>query len=333
MFSRILPAIAAFTAIVAIAAAPAIGSSAAAPSSGLVFKCPPVVGGAADSGLSLEAPAEVAEYRLVSFRVRNVPASAAVLWEVSPSEAADVEESGERLIMTAPPGTYRVVALVVDAVGGKTVAKRLRATVTVRGKTPPAAPPKGDKPKTAATKDALGRISFTGPRGTNGCTATVMHPRLADGRYHVLTASHCLPADTGSGRMRCSNGKVYDVTIAAVDRKPDVAWLIMSDPGEDLPAARLADAVPEAGSRVWHAGFGFDRPGNREDGEVGNFYTASGRQGYILNVSSGDSGGAIFDDATGHVLGPVCCTDAVASKAKMLAGNPSHCARLRPPIE
>jgi hypothetical protein len=84
---------------------------------------------------------------------------------------------------------------------------------------------------------------------------------------------------------------------------------------------KLAERSPVAGAKVWHAGYGIDRPENREEGLRGNSTTASGKLEFILSVSSGDSGGPIIDARTEEIVSCVCCTQARGKLAPMYGAS------------
>lgn len=75
-----------------------------------------------------------------------------------------------------------------------------------------------------------------------------------------------------------------------------------------LPHALAAEKSPPVGTRIWHAGYGVDVPGNREDGSVTGAPDGNGQLRFRLSVSSGDSGGGIVIDDSGRVVSSVCCT-------------------------
>jgi len=143
----------------------------------------------------------------------------------------------------------------------------------------------------------------------------VIGPRRSDGRWNVLTAAHCVRGTPQSGKMRLRDGRQLTVSVAAKDEASDTCWLITDRSHDQLPFALLADKLPEKGQKVWHAGFGVDQPGNREDGEVIVSSTGYGQTQFYMSVSSGDSGGGIALDEGGRVLASVCCTEAKGRKA------------------
>jgi hypothetical protein len=101
--------------------------------------------------LKIEAPATVPSGKLVRVTLLNLPADAAVVWDVFPEELADVEELPDgRLYFTGPAGEYRIKA---RAIVGKLVTTA-RATVTI-GDGEDAKPKPKPKPGPAPAPDNL----------------------------------------------------------------------------------------------------------------------------------------------------------------------------------
>lgn len=168
---------------------------------------------------------------------------------------------------------------------------------------PPVVPPVIPQPM-PNPPGAIGRIQF----GRNGCSCTVIGPRRVDGRWWVLTAAHCIERVGQAGMMKLRDGRTVAVTVVSYDRTCDAAWLQTETRNEEYPYAFLADSSPPLGAPVWHAGFGVDKPGNRELGKVVGLADKSGKLRFTLSVSSGDSGGGIVLDERGYVVSCVCCT-------------------------
>lgn len=187
---------------------------------------------------------------------------------------------------------------------------------------PPVVPPK-PSPNTPA---AIVRITF----GNSGCSATVIGDRNADGTYDVLTAAHCVSSIGQRGTMRLKDGRTGGIRVVNIDRKADVCWCVTEVNSEVYPFAVLAATTPAIGTRVWHAGYGVDIPGNREDGVVEAGQDGNGQVRYRLSVSSGDSGGGICVNEKNEVLSPVCCTTARGQVAQVWGASPESCARARP---
>jgi S1-C subfamily serine protease len=162
-------------------------------------------------------------------------------------------------------------------------------------------------------------------------TATVVWPRRADGRWDVLTAAHCFPDGKTEGTVTLKDGRTFAVTLTHRCERSDLAWCVTRRKSCFMPWAKLGqDAKP--GDRVWHNGFGWDKPGNTERGTStgGNGHEPAPRLFFELNVSQGDSGGGVFDAQTGLLVGVVSSTSAPAQKASMSAGPASSAAACRP---
>lgn len=191
----------------------------------------------------------------------------------------------------------------------------------------PEKPPIGPSPEAKPdTPRALAKIQF----GNAGCTATVIGPRRDDGRYWVLTASHCVERIGQHGSMRLLDGRTTGLTVMAFDRRADCCWCVTETNSQVYPFANLAEAAPPVGSRVWHAGYGVDRPGNREDGTVEAMPDANGQIRFRLNVSSGDSGGGICTNDAGEVVSCVCCTTERGALGSVWGAGPDAIRRARP---
>lgn len=190
----------------------------------------------------------------------------------------------------------------------------------------PECPPKQEPPKPPTNPTAaIAQIQF----GNAGCTAAPIAPRRKDGRWDVLTASHCVPNVGGRGTMVFKDGRRVGVTVAALDRTADWCWLT-TDTADDLPYLTLAAASPKKGEAVWHAGYGIDKPTNREDGEATGVHTAEGQQEFVLSVSSGDSGGPVMLNSTNEVVTSVCCTQARGQRVPMYGSTTERIRAGRP---
>lgn len=176
--------------------------------------------------------------------------------------------------------------------------------------------------------DAIGQTRF----GNSGCTASIIGPIYSDDNFlNILTAAHCMKLGD-KGQMKLKDGRVLAVKCVTRDADADCAWLQAGNPGGNIPYLLLADESPEPGSKVWHQGYGIDKPGNKEIGQFRGV-TASGKQcEYTLSVSPGDSGGAIVLDAHSRVLSPVCCTTRLGAKGDVWGATPQACAAIKPSV-
>jgi hypothetical protein len=278
----------------------------------------------------------VKPYSLVKFSVSNVPEKAALRWKVTPSAGVSKATTSEdRLEFAAPPGTYTVELLVLIITDGKPVFEEHSATVEIEkpcDKLPPAPSPEPKpEPKPSAGKldavNALGRIQF----GSAGCTATIIGPRRPDGRWDVLTAAHCVKHVGDRGTMKLKDGRTIGITTAVVNTTADCCWCVTDAADlENVSYAVIAEKNPAVGVKIWHMGYGIDKPGNREDGEVTSGQNADGQIRMFLSVSSGDSGGGIFRVDTNEVISCVCCTSARGSAANVWGCSAEVARRLRP---
>jgi hypothetical protein len=130
--------------------------------------------------------------------------------------------------------------------------------------------------------------------------------------------------------MSLKNGKRFGVQVVAHHPTQDIAWLVTTEPQEDLPYAMLARSNPHANAKVWHMGYGVDNPGNREEGFVVTPETNRGQTQFRLSVSSGDSGGGILLAATDEVISTVCCTSARGRFADVWGGSCQQARKTRP---
>lgn len=272
---------------------------------------------------------EYPPHSLVRLKAEGVDPKAAILWRVYPSKDVHRATTPRDVFeFAARPGNYRVELLVISGSpeGGLRVDEDL-----VEVKIGPAPPddPKPDLPQHGKLDppNALGRIRF----GNAGCTATVIGPRRPDGRWDVLTAAHCISGIGARGTMVMKDGRNIAVRAVTHDRTPDVCWLVTEQSVEDMPYALLAEDNPGVGVKVWHAGYGVDKPGNREDGEVSASENGQGQIRFTLSVSSGDSGGGILRVDDNRVVSTVCCTSGMARKVSMWGGSTAVIRRTRPP--
>lgn len=290
-------------------------------------------------GLSVEGDLAVAEHRLGRLEAKGVSDSAQVRWRVP--AGLSVWKHGRVLVFTGEPGAYRVELLVIDF--ERKAFEETEVNVTIGGRDFPAPPvpppaPKPPEPKPPEPKPPEKPAPKAEPAkallklrvGSAGCTATVIGPRRPDGRWDILTASHCLDGNS-KGTVTTQDGRVLKVTKTAQDASADLCWLVTDDAVESLPFATLAAAVPASGTAVWHAGYGVHVPGNREDGKV---LGQDGQQVRMsLSVSSGDSGGGIFRSDTNELIASVCCTRSKGSVATMWGGSSVRAIALRPAVK
>lgn len=267
---------------------------------------------------------------LVRLSADKADPKAGLIWRVSPSKGVSRATNPRGIFeFVAPPGTYEVDLLAVTVIeGGQVDVRESQTVVTIGESTPPpdVKPPVPPAPKANALQ-ALCRLRV----GNAGCTATVIYPRRADGRWDIATASHCTGGVGTRGEVTLKDGRKLAVTITVHAKQPDLCWLVTDDATlADLPYAVMAAQEPEPGTAVWHAGYGVDQPGNREDGTVSASPDSNSQIRFNLSVSSGDSGGGIFRTDTNEWLSAVCCTASMARKGSMWGGSTMTAAKLRP---
>lgn len=179
--------------------------------------------------------------------------------------------------------------------------------------TPPCDPPAKPEPPKPKQPDPDPLNAIVQIRMSGGyCSACFIDVRRADKKQDMLTAAHCCKFVGERITWRARSGLTGGATVTSIDRQADCAWLVSDPMEQDHPFALLADQQPSPGTPCWHAGFGFDRPANRENGYVGNGPNPIGKVHLKISVSNGDSGGAFIETATGRVFSCVCCSDGVA---------------------
>lgn len=279
----------------------------------------------ADDPLAIVGPAKAAPYTLLEFRPSAMPAGAVADWTVSPEDRCDVRELADgRLILTGPPGAYRLRLRVDQVMDGRIVRQSARAAFTI-GDPPPVPPPPPDKPK-SQTPACIGRLRV----GNSGCTATPIWPRRADGKWDVLTAAHCTAAVGTKGTLTMKDGKTLEMTVSARNTRADISWFVTDRSDIDqLAYGVLAASDPPPGAPVWQAGYGVSTNTVRKDG-VTRGATPDGQLSFTLFVSSGDSGGPIFRTDTSEIVACVCCTQGLGRETTMYGGSSTTAWQMRP---
>lgn len=301
--------------------------------------------------LSIVGPATAAPYRIVDLSASGELTGRALIWDIAPEDSSDVREmAGGKLIFVGPPGVYRIKLRSILFRDGTVSVETARHTLTIAAPTPPvvtppavvppatkvpAQPGQPAQPGTAKIDalKALSQIRFptSKPNQSAMCTATVAYPQLPDGRWEVLTAAHCVPAVGTRGVLTTRDkSRTLSVTVATLDRRCDLAWLVTDEPVSDIYCAYIARENPPTGAPVWHSGYGIDRPENREDGRVKRGEDSTGKLTFTLSVSQGDSGGGVIRSDTGEVVSAVCCTPTVNPYGEMFGGSCRNAWRLRP---
>lgn len=260
-------------------------------------------------------------HSLVRLKAEGAAPGAAIVWRVYPR--ADVHRASTRpdvLEFAARPGVYEIECLIFTQRDGGLAAEELTTRVTIS--TAEAKPGAGKLDPINAT----GKLRFGGA----GCTATVIGPRRADGRWDVLTAAHCVGGVGDRGTITLKDGRTLGLKVAVHNEKADFAWAITDDAVEGLAYATLAAGEPAVGVKVWHQGYGIDKPGNREDGFVDAQADDAGQLRMVLSVSPGDSGSGVFRDDTGELVAVVCCTTGLGERVRMWGASSAVILKARP---
>lgn len=179
---------------------------------------------------------------------------------------------------------------------------------------PPPAPP----PPTSKPLEAIGRLVMQG----GYCSATVVSAPDKDGRQVLLSAAHCAKAVGDVYNFFPRSGSMVPVRVLSINREADACLLETDSLRSPLPYLLVAAETPAEGSKVFHAGFGIDNPGNVETGTILQRDTGAGQVMFSLSVSPGDSGGGICLDSSGAVVSPVCCTTRLAARGQVFGARP-----------
>lgn len=172
--------------------------------------------------------------------------------------------------------------------------------------------------------NAIGKLTFSG----GYCSATVVGPRLPDGRWVLVSAAHCFDRVGDTGTFVQRSGTSRPVRVVAIDKKADIV-ILHTDHGQGgMAFTNIASGTPPPGSKVFHGGFGRHIPGNREDGEVASLPNNSNQVKYRLSVSPGDSGGGICMTEEGKLLSPVCCTTRLDGPGEVWGGSPERISQM-----
>lgn len=210
-------------------------------------------------------------------------------------------------------GVGRVVEAVVDAVARRVEERPAKPPAVPPAEKPPAAVPEkpAEKPQPAAPEKPQPPSSYEPKRaavhfrsGSAGCSGTFLaigNPR----KYFLLTAAHCI---SGLG-VKCEiefEGRKLTGKVVARQASVDIALVTVEYDGPPLPVARIASSPPAVGDRLWHKGYGVDKPGNVEHGKVVTVGDADDPCWYTTRLSSGDSGSGQFREDTGELVALGC---------------------------
>lgn len=224
---------------------------------------------------------------------------------------------------TNPPSNWQdwlaLIARVLIIIFGAGTVSYVAST---RGCKPPPSPPTHQDPPENPPDaiNAIGRIAMS--RGY--CSGTVVSPRLPNGRWTIVSASHCFDRVGEEATFIPRKGSSFRVQVQAIDRRSDIAILNTVDSHTSLAYTTVAEATPPAGTPVLHAGFGVDKPGNVERGQILAGPNEAQQVRYRISVSPGDSGGGICITEKGHLLSPVCCTTCLGCTGDVWGGSPER---------
>jgi hypothetical protein len=274
----------------------------------------------APAPLKIQGPEKADPYKLVELQAVGDLDGKALLWDITPEDVADGRElPGGKFLFVGPPGTYKIKLRAIKLKDGQTTVETARLTVTIGS--PAAAAPKAN-PIQATARLRVGNAL---------CTATIIGPRRQDGKWDVLSASHCTGGVGSSGYIVLKDGRKLDLIVTVRQTTADVTWLVTTRADlADLPFALLATADAKPGTAIWQAGYGVDHPEQRQDGTVQSGPDGNGQMKLLLNVSHGDSGGGIFRADTAELIAIVCCTMEVNRTTTMWGCAASTARRLRP---
>lgn len=158
------------------------------------------------------------------------------------------------------------------------------------------------------------RSTYRISHGRSGCSATCVGRDSVDGSYILYTAAHCVDRIGDIVTVHVDSNTRIRSTVIGLDKVSD-ACVIRTQPTRiRLYSSRVYSGKASNGVRVWHIGYGIDKPGNREEGSIIGY--DSDRRQYMsdISVSSGDSGSGVHTVDGDYVVGTVCCTVSVGGR-------------------
>lgn len=167
-------------------------------------------------------------------------------------------------------------------------------------------------------EQAIGKLVL--PNGY--CSATCVSPPDAANQQLLLSASHCVKGVGDVVTFYPKSGQMVSARVIAFNKTADVILLKTTPVSSPLPFLNVAHTTPAVGTVVWHAGYGVDKPNNREEGKITKQDTGSQQVQFYLSVSPGDSGGGICLNQLNEVISPVCCTTNLAAPGSVYGGRP-----------
>lgn len=145
-------------------------------------------------------------------------------------------------------------------------------------------------------------LGLTKHNGSGNCSITVIGPRASDGYYYALFSRHCCRSRTTGFSVTVAHLKDHPAEIYARWADADIA-LIRFKSDQDVPHALLSSSPPQKGDKVWHKGYGVNRPGNIESGKVLSVGSVSNAMSHTVLLSGGDSGSGLFLEGTMWLVG------------------------------
>lgn len=136
--------------------------------------------------------------------------------------------------------------------------------------------------------------------GNSGCSGTLFRMDSSD-QYWLLTCGHCVHRNGETVYIR---GDTFQLTgvVERFNRQIDICLVRVNERGRQWPVAKIAETPPARGDRVWHHGFGVDRPGNIERGQITTVGDSRWACWYTTALSSGDSGSGQFLESNGELV-------------------------------
>ncbi len=172
--------------------------------------------------------------RMFRLRASGGPADAALIWDVYPEDAADIDDSDPRLLrFTAPPGTYKIK---LRSISGRDV-QTARLTVTVDGPLPgPPSPNPSPAPTPAPTASNTWLVVVDDTANRTVATGRVLGDLAF---WHSLEGigQHWHVFDKGEAEVAT---KGYAAAAAKVGLP---ALLVVSPDGKLLRAVKLPDTT------------------------------------------------------------------------------------------
>lgn len=188
--------------------------------------------------LKIVGPTKIEPYRMARFAASIDTTGYAVIWDVYPEEAVDIEETGKRLIVVAPPASYKLKLRLIKG----DVVLTARASFDVGTPEPPKPPPgpgpgptPGPTPSPAPIPDAGFRTLIIYESGDATKMSAAQQNILYGKAVRDYLNAKCIAEPDGTKAFRIYDQNV-DVTAEstiwqnAMKRpRQSVPWLIASN--------------------------------------------------------------------------------------------------------